>query len=81
MAAITIYSDFGDPKIKPATVSTVSPSVCHEVLGPDAWTTALSNSMKLSHDIKRHLLLGRKAMTNLNSVLKSGDISFLTKVL
>ena len=32
-------------------------------------------------DIKRHLLLGRKAMTNLNSVLKSGDISFLTKVL
>ena len=32
-------------------------------------------------DIKRHLLLGRKAMTNLNSVLKSGDISFLTNVL
>ena len=29
----------------------------------------------------RHLLLGRKAMTNLNSVLKSGDISFPTKVL
>ena len=34
-----------------------------------------------SHEIKRRLLLGRKAMTNLNSVLKSGDISFLTKVL
>ena len=33
------------------------------------------------HEIKRHLLLGRKAMTNLNSVLKSGDISFLTNVL
>ena len=33
-----------------------------------------------SHEIKRHLLLGRKAMTNLDSVLKSRDITFLTKV-
>ena len=33
-----------------------------------------------SHDIKRCLLLGRKAMTNLDSVLKSRDITFLTKV-
>ena len=33
-----------------------------------------------SHDIKKHLLLGRKAMTNLNSVLKSRDITLLTKV-
>ena len=33
-----------------------------------------------SHEIKRHLLLGRKAMTNLDSVLKSRDISMLTKV-
>ena len=33
-----------------------------------------------SHEIKRHLLLGRKVMTNLNSILKSRDISFLTKV-
>ena len=33
-----------------------------------------------SHDIKRHLLLGRKAMTNLHSVLKSRDITLLTKV-
>ena len=32
------------------------------------------------HEIKRHLLLGRKAMTNLDSILKSRDISFLTKV-
>ena len=37
------------PKIKSATVSIVSTSVCHEVMGPDTWTTALSNSMKLSH--------------------------------
>ena len=33
-----------------------------------------------SHEIKRHLLLGRKAMTNLDSVLKTRDITVLTKV-
>ena len=33
-----------------------------------------------SHEIKRHLLLGRKAMTNLDSVLKSTDITLSTKV-
>ena len=33
-----------------------------------------------SHEIKRHLLLGRKAMTNLDSILKSRDITLLTKV-
>ena len=33
-----------------------------------------------SHEIKRHLLLGRKAMTNLNSIFKSRDISLPTKV-
>ena len=33
-----------------------------------------------SHEIKRHLLLGRKAMTNLDSILKSKDITLLTKV-
>ena len=33
-----------------------------------------------SHEIKRHLLLGRKAMTNLGSILKSRDVPFLTKL-
>ena len=33
-----------------------------------------------SHEIKRHLLLGRKAMTNLDSILKSRDITFSTIV-
>ena len=33
-----------------------------------------------SHEIKRHLLLGRKAMTNLDSMLKSRDVTLLTKV-
>ena len=33
-----------------------------------------------SHEIKRRLLLGRKVMTNLDSILKSRDITLLTKV-
>ena len=33
-----------------------------------------------SHEIKRHLLLGRKVMTNIDSILKSRDITLLTKV-
>ena len=32
-----------------------------------------------SQEIKRHLLLGRKAMTNIDSIFKSGDITLLTK--
>ena len=34
----------------------------------------------ISHEIKRHLLPGRKAMTNLDSILKSRDIALLTKL-
>ena len=33
-----------------------------------------------SHEMKKHLLLGRKAMTNLDSILKSRDITLLTNV-
>ena len=33
-----------------------------------------------SHEIERHLLLGRKVMTNLDNILKSGDITLPTKV-
>ena len=39
--------------------------------------TAVGNC---SHEIKRHLLLGRKAMINLDSILKSRDITLLTKI-
>ena len=35
---------------------------------------------EFSYEIKRHLLLGRKAMTNLDSILKSKDITLPTKV-
>ena len=40
-------------------------------------TTADSD---FSHEIKKHLLLGRKVMTNLDSILKSRDITLSTKV-
>ena len=36
MAAVTVHSDFGAKKIKSVTVSIVSPSICHEVMGLDA---------------------------------------------
>ena len=36
MAAVSLCSDFGAPKIKSATVATISPSICHEVMGSDA---------------------------------------------
>ena len=36
MVAVTIYSDFGAQKIRFLTIPIVSPSVCQEVMGPDA---------------------------------------------
>ena len=41
---------------------------------------SLSADGECSHEIKRHLLLGRKAITNLESILKTRDITLLTKV-
>ena len=47
MAAVTICSDFGAPKIKSATVSTVSPSICHEVMGLAKSLQMVTAAMKL----------------------------------
>ena len=44
------------------------------------WGSKLTADGDCSHEIKRHLLLGRKAMANLDSILKSRDITLLTKV-
>ena len=44
------------------------------------WGCKITADGDCSHEIKRHLLPGRKAMTNLDSVLKSRDITLLTKV-
>ena len=45
------------------------------------WGSKITADGDCSHEIKRHLLLGRKVMTNLDSLLKSRDITFPTKVL
>ena len=44
------------------------------------WGSKITADGDYSHEIKRHLLLGRKAMTNLDSLLKSRDITWSTKV-
>ena len=44
------------------------------------WGSKVTADGDCSHEIKRDLLLGRKAMTNLDSVLRSRDITLLTKV-
>ena len=44
------------------------------------WVSKITADDDCSHEIKRHLLLGRKARTNLNSILKSRDITLPTKV-
>ena len=45
-----------------------------------SWAPKITADGDYSHEIKRHLLLGRKAMTNLDSTLKSRDITLPTKV-
>ena len=44
------------------------------------WSSKITTDGDYSHEIKRHLLLGRKVMTNLDSILKSRDIPLPTKV-
>ena len=44
------------------------------------WGSRITADGDCSHEIKRHLLLGRKVMTNLDSMLKSRDTTLLTKV-
>ena len=44
------------------------------------WGSKITADGDCSHEIKRHLLLGRKVMTNLDSILKSRDITMPTKV-
>ena len=55
-----------------ATVETVSDFIF--------WGSKITTDGDCSHEIKRRLLLGRKVMTNLDSILKSRDITFPTKV-
>ena len=44
------------------------------------WGSKITADGDRSHEIKRYLLLGRKVLTNLDSILKSRDITLLTKI-
>ena len=44
------------------------------------WGSKITANVDCSHEIKRHLLLGRKAMINIDSILKSRNITLPTKV-
>ena len=44
------------------------------------WGSKITADGDCSHEIKRHLLFGRKVMTNLDSILRTGDITLSTKV-
>ena len=54
------------------------------VMDREAWHAAIhgvaKSQTRLSHEIKRHLLFGRKVMSNLDSIFKSRDITLPTKV-
>ena len=70
---LVIYFSYSSAwEIDGETVETVSDFI---VLG-----SKITADGDCSHEIKRHLLLGRKAMTNLDSILKSRDIILPTKV-
>ena len=58
------------------TVETVSDFI----LAGEGWGSKITADGDCSHELKRHLLLGRKVMTNLDSILKSRDITLPTKV-
>ena len=74
--------------IQKTKIKTSSPITSWQIDGETMETVTdfilgASKSLKMvdcSHEIKRHLLLGRKAMTNLDSILKSRDTTLPTKV-
>ena len=73
MAAISICSDFGTSwQIDRETVETVADFIFRG--------SKITADGDCNHEIKRRLLLGRKATTNLNRILKSRDITLSTKV-
>ena len=65
-----------------SSVPLPDPYIGKSVVGPRTFTTVtkITAAGDCSHEVKRHLLLGRKAMTNLDSILKIRDITLPTKV-
>ena len=73
IAAITIWSDFGGQKIKSDTVSTVFPSIYHEVVGPDAmilvfWMLSFKSTFSLSSFTFIKRLFSSSPLSSINVV-------------
>ena len=64
----------------PITLWEIDGETVETVLDFIFWGSKITADGDCSHEIKRHLFLGRKFMTNLDSVLKSRDITLPTKV-
>ena len=65
--------------IQKTKIMASSPIISCEIDGKTVETKITADN-DCSHEIKRHLLLGRKVMTNLDSILRSRDITLSTKV-
>ena len=64
----------------PITSWEIDGETVETVLGFIFWGSQITADGVCSHEIKRHLLLGREVLTNLDSILKSRDITLPTKV-
>ena len=81
MAAVTICSDFGAQKNKMASSPIISWEIDGETVADFIFVgSKITADGKCSHEIKRCLLLGRKVMTNLDSILKSRHITLSAEV-
>ena len=65
----------------PITSLEIDVETVETVSGFVFWGSKITSDGHCSHEIKRRLLLGRKLMTNLDSILKSRDITLPTKLL
>ena len=85
MAAITICSDFGGQKIKSDTVSTASPSISHEVMGPDAmilvfWMLSFKPTFSLSSFSSNLTIFGQFHTTLFCGAAELFDVLWLVDI-
>ena len=68
------------PCIKREAFGIFQKNKCEQGEQKKFWVSKITTDGDHSHEIKRHMLLGRKVMTNLGNILKSRDIALLTKI-
>ena len=77
---VEYFTHLGLTKVKSLKTSNITKDLEITVMDFISRGSKITAEGDCSHEIKRHLLLGRKAMTNLDSILKSRDITLPTKV-